>query len=68
MSLTYGSNPWAGPQAPSFNLFKPEQTMLAPARTRNMIQRWTEHAQTEGGAARGNADGLASTPADIDAA
>ena len=37
VSLTYGSNLWAGPQDPYFNLFKPEQTMLAP-RTSNMIQ------------------------------
>ena len=29
VSLTYGSNLWAGPQDPYFNLFKPEQTMLA---------------------------------------
>ncbi len=38
VSLTYGSNLWAGPQDPYFNLFKPEQTMLAAARTSNMIQ------------------------------
>lgn len=38
VSMTYGSNLWAGPQDPYFNLFKPEQTMLAGARTSNMIQ------------------------------
>ncbi|VWB38991.1 porin [Burkholderia lata] len=38
VSLTYGSNLWAGPQDPYFNLFKPEQTMLAGSRTSNMIQ------------------------------
>ncbi|WP_323123037.1 porin [Burkholderia alba] len=38
VSMTYGSNLWAGPQDPYVNLFKPEQTMLAGARTSNMIQ------------------------------
>ncbi|KVU69470.1 porin [Burkholderia ubonensis] len=38
VSLSYGSNLWAGQQDPYFNLFKPEQTMLAAARTSNMIQ------------------------------
>ncbi|WP_244131328.1 porin [Burkholderia pseudomultivorans] len=38
VSLSYGSNLWSGPQDPYFNLFKPEQTMLAGSRTSNMIQ------------------------------
>ncbi|RQH03880.1 porin [Paraburkholderia dinghuensis] len=38
VSLAYGSNLWAGPQDPYFNLFKPEMTMLAAARTSNMVQ------------------------------
>jgi predicted porin len=38
VSLTYGSNLWAGPQDPYVNVFKPEQTLLAGSRTNNMIQ------------------------------
>ncbi|PCE25324.1 porin [Paraburkholderia acidicola] len=37
-TLAYGSNLWAGDQDPYTNLFKPEQTMLAGARTSSMIQ------------------------------
>ena len=37
-ALAYGSNLWAGDQDPYTNLFKPEQTMLAGARTSSMVQ------------------------------